>query len=63
MLVCAGCCTDPECPCVKRCDERFCERHDAADTQRWAAYFGLREGMTREERREQIAQFEPMERP
>lgn len=56
-MTCAGCCTDTDCPCVKRCDEKLCEAH--YEPSAWAAYFGLRPGMTREERLEQLEGFAP----
>lgn len=57
---CAGCCDVEDCPCIKSCnEERSCEKHFAERMKNMADYFGIRPGMTKEERRQQIERFRP----
>jgi hypothetical protein len=57
---CAGCCDLEDCPCTKKCDEGdICHVHGVEDAAYWAAYFGLRAGMSREERQQQVEAFTP----
>lgn len=39
---------------------RVCEACFDAEAKQWAAYFGLRDDDTREERREKLARFRPV---
>ena len=54
------CCQDDDCPCGKMCDETYCDVHLKEEEKYWKAYFGLNDKMSKQERKNQLEAFRPV---
>lgn len=56
---CGDCEADDKC-CVWECDELMCSKHGREELEYWRSYFGIRPGMSKQERLNQLEAFAPV---